>query len=267
MFMAGALDIRSGEIGGSEGAGLVCDVNSGTATISGGMVCNATVGDGASVTVNGGSKHAGEWVVASGATLNITDGTFGDVQFTRNGTIAISGGTFKSIKGYIAEELQPLMSLLDTQKVHAFYKGDDVQDGNATELADVTVKEHTHSFENGKCDCGASYVASVTTSNGVTTNYTSLDDALDAAKDGDTVKLLGDAEITKWRWLTAAITLDLNGKTITTQSNAELYIHAQVIVQDNSTGKNGGMAGTYLLNVQEKGDLIIQSGTFDGKSR
>ena len=265
MFMAGALDIRSGEIGGSEGTGLVCDVNSGTATISNGTVYGLTVSEGASVTVNGGSNHAGEWVVASGATLNITDGTFGDVQFTRNGTIAISGGTFQSIKSYIAEELQPLMSLLDTQKVHAFYKGDDVQDGNATELADVTVKEHTHSFENGKCDCGASYVASVTTSNGVTTNYTSLDDALDAAKDGDTVKLLGDAEITKWRWLTAAITLDLNGKTITTQSNAELYIHAQVIVQDNSTGKNGGMAGTYLLNVQEKGDLIIQSGTFDGK--
>lgn len=265
MFMAGALDIRSGEIGGSEGTGLVCDVNSGTVTISGGTVYGLTVSEGASVTVNGGSNHAGEWVVASGATLNITDGTFGDVQFTRNGIIAISGGTFQSIKSYIAEELQPLMSLLDTQKVHAFYKGDDVQDGNATELADVTVKEHTHSFENGKCDCGASYVASVTTSNGVTTNYTSLDDALDAAKDGDTVKLLGDAEITKWRWLTAAITLDLNGKTITTQSNAELYIHAQVIVQDNSTGKNGGMAGTYLLNVQKKGDLIIQSGTFDGK--
>ena len=120
--------------------------------------------------------------------------------------------------------------------------------------------------EDGACIyCGASYVASVTTSNGVTNNYTSLDDALDAAKDGDTVKLLGDAEITKWRSLTAAITLDLNGKTITTQSNAELYIYAQVIVQDNSTGKNGGMAGTYLLNVQEKGDLIIQSGTFDGK--
>jgi len=264
-FVKGSLAIQGGRIGDFDGSKLTCKENSGTVTISGGMVCNATVGDGATVTVSGGTGHAGEWVVASGATLNITDGTFGDVQFTRNGTIAISGGTFQSIKSYIAEELQPLMSLLDTQKVHAFYKGDDVQNGNATELADVTVKEHTHSFENGKCDCGASYVASVTTSNGVTTNYTSLDDALDAAKDGDTVKLLGDAEITKWRSLTAAITLDLNGKTITTQSNAELYIHAQVIVQDNSTGKNGGMAGTYLLNVQEKGDLIIQSGTFDGK--
>lgn len=115
-------------------------------------------------------------------------------------------------------------------------------------------------------DSNTDYVASVTTSGGEsTTSYTSLDDALDAAKDGDTVKLLGDAKITKWRSLTEAITLDLNGKTITTQPKAELYIRAQVIVQDNSTGKNGGMAGTDLLNVQEKGDLIIQSGTFDGK--
>ena len=114
-------------------------------------------------------------------------------------------------------------------------------------------------------DSNTDYVASVTMSDGETTNYTSLDNALDAAKDGDTVKLLGDAEITKWRSLTAAITLDLNGKTITTQPKAELYIRAQVIVQDNSTGKNGGMAGTDLLNVQEKGNLIIQSGTFDGK--
>ena len=263
MFMAGALDIRSGEIGGSEGAGLVCDVNSGTATISNGTVYGLTVSEGASVTVNGGSNHAGEWVVASGATLNITDGTFGDVQFTRNGTIAISGGTFGTITNINGSSSIPLMPLLADN--YAFYQGDNAQNSTEKTLTNVTVRPHTHTFENGKCDCGASYVASVTTSNGVTTNYTSLDDALDTAKDGDTVKLLGDAEITKWRSLTAAITLDLNGKTITTQSNAELYIHAQVIVQDNSTGKNGGMAGTYLLNVQEKGDLIIQSGTFDGK--
>ena len=98
MFMAGALDIRSGEIGGPECVGLLCDANSGSVTVSNGTVYGLTVFEGASVTVNGGSNHAGEWVVASGAALNITDGTFGDVQFTRNGTIAISGGTFKSIK-------------------------------------------------------------------------------------------------------------------------------------------------------------------------
>ena len=119
---------------------------------------------------------------------------------------------------------------------------------------------------NGTCIyCGASYVASVTASGGVTTNYTSLDDALDAVKDGDTITLLSDAAVTRWPSLSTAFTLELNGKTATTESNAELYIHARVIVQDSSTGKTGGMAGTSLLNVQSNGDLIIQSGTFDGK--
>ena len=119
---------------------------------------------------------------------------------------------------------------------------------------------------NGTCIyCGASYVASVTASGGESTNYTSLDDALDAMKDGDTVTLLSDAEITRWHSLSKAFTLELNGKTVTTQSKAELYLHARVIVQDSSTGKTGGMAGTALLNVQEGGDLIIQSGTFNGR--
>ena len=108
-------------------------------------------------------------------------------------------------------------------------------------------------------------VASVTTSSGVTNNYTSLDDALDAVKDGDTVTLLSDAEITRWHSLSKAFTLELNGKTATTQSEAELYLHAQVTVQDSSTGKTGGMAGTALLNVQSNGDLTIQSGTFNGR--
>lgn len=261
-FVKGSLAIQGGRIGDDDGNNLTCDGNSGSVIISGGTVCNVTVGDGAAVTVTGGTGHAGGWY--NDGTLNITDGTFGNVKFRNNGgTIAISGGTFGTITNINGSSSIPLMPLLADN--YAFYQGDNAQNSTEKTLTNVTVRPHTHSFENGKCDCGASYVASVTTSNGVTTNYTSLDDALDAAKDGDTVKLLGDAEITKWRSLTAAITLDLNGKTITTQSKAELYIHAQVIVQDNSTGKNGGMAGTYLLNVQEKGDLIIQSGTFDGK--
>ena len=247
LFMAGALDIQSGEIGGilvddngvESPGGLFCDANSGSVTVSNGTVYGLTVFEGASVTVNGGSKHAGEWVVASGATLNITDGTFGEVQFTHNGTIAISGGTFKSIKSYIAEELQPLMSLLDTQKVHAFYKGDDVQDGNATELADVTVKEHTHTpDENGKCACGASCVASVT-NDAQSTNYASLDDALNAAQNGDTVTLLSDVDLGEtYVTINKSITFDLGGKTL---SSSEAWLHYGVLLVKDATVtvKNG----------------------------
>lgn len=114
-------------------------------------------------------------------------------------------------------------------------------------------------------DSNTDYVASVMTDVDETVNYTSLDNALDAVKDGDTVTLLSDAAVTRWHSLSTAFTLELNGKTATTESNAELYIHAQVIVQDSSTGKTGGMAGTALLNVQEGGDLIIKSGTFNGR--
>ena len=114
-------------------------------------------------------------------------------------------------------------------------------------------------------DSNTDYVASVMTDVGETVNYTSLDNALDAVKDGDTITLLSDAAVTRCHSLSTAFTLKLNGKTATTEPNTELYIHAQVIVQDNSTGKTGGMAGTSLLNVQSNGDLIIQSGTFGGR--
>ena len=278
MFMAGALDIRSGEIGGSGCAGLLCDANSGSVTVSNGTVYGLTVLEGASVTVNGGSKHAGEWVVASGATLNITDGTFGDVQFTRNGTIAISGGTFKSIKSYIAEELQPLMSLLDTQKVHAFYKGDDVQDGNATELADVTVKEHTHTMVNNKCACGLS--CTHTNAEGASTigkdgkcavcgtqfaagigeiYYTDVPSALNAAQDGDTVKLLANRMLPDGIYVSKTLTLDLDGHSLDGYSlnvgglTATSQVRTGNLTVIDSSGGNGAVGVT----VRDGGTLVF----------
>ena len=278
MFMAGALDIRSGEIGGSGCAGLLCDANSGSVTVSNGTVYGLTVLEGASVTVNGGSNHAGEWVVGSGATLKITDGTFGEVQFTRNGTIAISGGTFQSIKSYIAEELQPLMSLLDTQKVHAFYKGDDVQDGNATELTDVTVKEHTHTMVNNKCACGLSCThtntegASTIGEDGKCTicgtqfaaaigeiYYTDVPSALDAAADGQTVKLLANEMLPDGIYVSKTLTLDLNGHSLDGYSlnvgglTATSQVRTGKLTVIDSSGGNGAVGVT----VRDGGTLVF----------
>mgnify|MGYP002708482201 CR=1 FL=1 len=278
MFMAGALDIRSGEIGGSECVGLLCDANSGSVTVSNGTVYGLTVLEGASVTVNGGSNHAGEWVVGSGATLKITDGTFGEVQFTRNGTIAISGGTFQSIKSYIAEELQPLMSLLDTQKAHAFYKGDDVQDGNATELADVTVKEHTHTMVNSKCACGFSCThtntegASTIGKDGKCTvcgtqfaagigetYYTDVPSALNAAADGQTVKLLANEMLPDGIYVSKTLTLDLDGHSL---SGYSLNVGGRTAMNQVRTGKltvidSSGGNGAVGVTVRDGGTLVF----------
>ena len=278
MFMAGALDIRSGEIGGSGCVGLLCDANSGSVTVSNGTVYGLTVLEGASVTVNGGSNHAGEWVVDSGATLKITDGTFGEVQFTRNGTIAISGGTFKSIKSEIAEELQPLMSLLDTQKVHAFYKGGDVQDGNATELADVTVKEHTHTMVNSKCACGFSCThtnaegASTIGKDGKCTvcgtqfaagigetYYTDVPSALNAAADGQTVKLLANEMLPDGIYVSKTLTLDLDGHSL---SGYSLNVGGHTAMSQVRTGKltvidSSGGNGAVGVTVRDGGTLVF----------
>ena len=296
MFMAGALDIQSGEIGGSGCAGLFCDANSGSVTVSNGTVYGLTVLEGASVTVNGGSKHAGEWVVASGATLNITDGTFGDVQFTRNGTIAISGGTFQSIKSYIAEELQPLMSLLDTQKVHAFYKGDDVQDGNATELADVTVKEHTHTMVDNKCACGFSCTHKDTDGTSAIdkdgkcavcgtqfaagigeTYYTDVKSALNAAAGGQTVRLLANGGLPYGIYASKTLTLDLNGHSLSghslnvggsTATGQALTGNLTVI---DSSGGNGAVGvtvrdgGTLVFDPENDSTTLLQLEVWGGK--
>ena len=296
MFMAGALDIQSGEIGGSGCAGLFCDANSGSVTVSNGTVYGLTVLEGASVTVNGGSKHAGEWVVASGATLNITDGTFGEVQFTRNGTIAISGGTFKSIKSYIAEELQPLMSLLDTQKVHAFYKGDDVQDGNATELADVTVREHTHTMVDNKCACGFSCTHKDTDGTSAIdkdgkcavcgtqfaagigeTYYTDVPSALDAAADGQTITLLANGTLPYGIYASKTLTLDLNGHSLSghslnvggsTATGQALTGNLTVI---DSSGGNGAVGvtvrdgGTLVFDPEHDSTTLLQLEVWGGK--
>ena len=295
MFMAGALDIRSGEIGGSGCAGLFCDANSGSVTVSNGTVYGLTVLEGASVTVNGGSNHAGEWVVASGATLNITDGTFGDVQFTRNGTIAISGGTFKSIKSDIADELQPLMSLLDTQKVHAFYKGDDVQDGNATELADVTVKEHTHTMVNSKCACGFSCThtnaecASTIGKDGKCTvcgtqfaagigetYYTDVPSALNAAADGQTVKLLANEMLPDGIYVSKTLTLDLDGHSLSGYSlnvgglTATSQVRTGNLTVIDSSGGNGAVGvtvrdgGTLVFNPENDNTTLLQLEVWGG---
>ena len=296
MFMAGALDIRSGEIGGSGCAGLFCDANSGSVTVSNGTVYGLTVLEGASVTVNGGSNHAGEWVVDSGATLKITDGTFGEVQFTRNGTIAISGGTFQSIKSYIAEELQPLMSLLDTQKVHAFYKGDDVQDGNATELADVTVKEHTHTMVDNKCACGFSCTHKDTDGTSAIdkdgkcavcgtqfaagigeTYYTDVPSALDAAADGQIITLLANGTLPYGIYASKTLTLDLNGHSLSghslnvggsTATGQALTGNLTVI---DSSGGNGAVGvtvrdgGTLVFDPEKDSTTLLQLEVWGGK--
>ena len=82
-------------------------------------------------------------------------------------------------------------------------------------------------------------VASVTTSSGVTNNYTSLDDALNAAQDGDTVTLLSDVDLGEtYVTISKSITFDLGDKTLS--SSKAWLLYGVLLVKDATvTVKNG----------------------------
>ena len=281
VFMAGALDIQSGEIGGilvddngveSPDGGLLCDVNSGTATISGGTVLGLTVLEGAAVTVKNGFNHRGRWSVDSGGTLSITGGTFKDVQFVNSGAIAISGGTFEEISNNDTNTPQPLMLLL--AKDCAFVNENntsDVQDGTKTSLTEVMVKEHTHTFENGKCACG---VKAIVTDNNVN-YYSTLQAALNAAANDNTITTvtlqqdLAGEEVTFNGSAAGALTLNMNGHKLEATAGVPLtVIGGELIIEgagqvNQNTASNANPFPAISLTGGKlviKGDLSAQGG-------
>ena len=225
-FVKGSLAIQGGRIGDNDGSKLTCDGNSGTVTISGGTVYGLTVFEGAAVTVKNGFNHRGRWSVDSGGTLSITGGTFKDVQFVNSGTIAISGGTFEKISNNDTNTPQPLMLLL--AKDCAFVNENntsDVQDGTKTSLTEVMVKEHTHTFENGKCDCGVAAIV-VDSNNSF---YNTLQAALGAAADDASITsvTLGQdltEDITFSGSAAGSLTLNMNGHKLETEAGVPLTV-------------------------------------------
>ena len=292
-FVNGSLAIQSGQIGDSDEGNLTCNGNSGTVTISGGTVLGLTVGKGAAVSVSGGSEHAGNWY--NDGTLNITDGTFGNVNFRNNGgTIAISGGTFSTIGNTDASSTIAPMSLLAPG--YAFYKDNAVQDGSRHDfLQDVTVKEHTHTMVNSKCACGFSCThtnpagASTIDKDGKCTvcgtqfaagigetYYTDVPSALNAAADGQTVRLLANGMLPYGIYASKTLTLDLNGHSLSGYglNVGGLTATSQVLTGNltviDSSGGNGAVGvtvrdgGTLVFNPENDSTTLLQLEVWGG---
>ena len=292
-FVNGSLAIQSGQIGDSDEGNLTCNGNSGTVTISGGTVLGLTVGKGAAVTVSGGSEHAGNWY--NDGTLNITDGTFGNVNFRNNGgTIAISGGTFSTIGNTDASSTIAPMSLLAPG--YAFYKDNAVQDGSRHDfLQDVTVKEHTHTMVNSKCACGFSCThtnpagASTIDKDGKCTvcgtqfaaaigetYYTDVPSALNAAADGQTVKLLANEMLPDGIYVSKTLTLDLDGHSLSGYSlnvgglTATSQVRTGKLTVIDSSGGNGAVGvtvrdgGTLVFNPENDHTTLLQLEVWGG---
>ncbi|MBQ1250804.1 MAG: InlB B-repeat-containing protein, partial [Clostridia bacterium] len=91
------------------------------------------------------------------------------------------------------------------------------------------------------------------------TPYATLQDALTAAQDDDTVKVLKDVELDESLTIPNSITLDLNGKTIN-GSMCSISAEQSLTVVDTSEAGGGELAVSYSDPSFVLGDLTIRSG-------
>lgn len=173
------------------------------------------------------------------------------------GTTHLKGGRFS--QGLDSNCADRALELLEDG--FAFYNSaNEVVDAtDYTELVgrEIHVASHTCHYSNGKCACGRScdHVGKVD-DNGYCTvchalvepyaigevRYTSLEDALTAAKDGDTITLRGDFyQGSKTVEINKPVTLELGSHTLTGDADGEPVL---LILAENVTIQNGTVENT-----------------------
>ena len=164
-------------------------------------------------------------------TLTVKGNCVFEQQVAFSGKTQLQGGTFK--RGINVEPGAEALALL--AEGYAFADTDDSEILNVSEVSiqsrSVKVVEHTCQYQNGKCVCGRScdHAGKVDSAGYCTfckalveafetggTRYTSLENALNAAQDGDTITLRGPLTIENVEPIEISknIILNLNGFTL-----------------------------------------------------
>ena len=251
---SGTLTIDNSVINAKTMGVQVC---SGSLNISGAGTAITVSGDGIDKTINDGA-------IEDGAAISIVN----RAGYKGLSNIEVKGGTFTAKDGNAAVKA---------------YNWENLTESGFTQNDKVSVSGGTFSSAVDKSLCADGYIPTQNADGtyGVkvgqyvaevgTTKYETLQAAIAAAQDGQTVTLLADVEQNTQLAINKSITLGLNGKTIKNtveiwgdDTNAILSIKggAKVTITGNGTiaAKENDC---YTINVA-KGDLTIENGTFYG---
>lgn len=227
--------------------------SSGTLTINnstinaktmGAQVCsgNLNVNAGSAITVSGDpvAKTEGDGAIQDGAAISIVN----RAGYKGLGQIAITGGTFTAkddnaaIKAYTWDSSTKQESAFDNSAKTVAVSGGTFSSAVSADLCaegctPIANTDGTHSVASG-----VAYVAGK--------GFDTLQAAIDAAQDGETVTLLADA--TEDVAINKSVTLDLHGKTLTNTNAGKATISVQ---GGTVTVKNGNVVGgTGYYNIE-----------------
>lgn len=223
---------------------LTIDNSTINAKTMGAQVCsgNLNINSGSTITVSGDlvAKTEGDGAIQDGAAISIVN----RAGYKGLGQIAITGGTFTAkddnaaIKAYTWDSSTKQESAFDNSTKTVAVSGGTFSSAVSADLCaegctPIANTNGTHSVASG-----VAYVAGK--------GFDTLQAAIDAAQDGETVTLLTDA--TEDVAINKSVTLDLHGKTLTNTNAGKATISVQ---GGTVTVKNGNVAGgTGYYNIE-----------------
>ena len=219
---------------------LTIDNSTINAKTMGAQVCSGSlnVNAGSKITVSGDpvEKTEGDGAIQDGAAISVVNRP----GYKGLGQVAITGGTFTAKAGNAAIKAYTWDS--STKQESAFE--------NSTKTVTVSGGTFSSAVSSDLCAEGFAPVKNEDGTYGIATAvaqigemaYASVQDAIDAAQTGDTVKLVKDATENVTIDASKQITLDLNGHTLnggTGNAKAAILNKGTVTITDMSAGKTG----------------------------
>lgn len=252
--------------------GAVVTVNATTGGINAGSGATnnyAFYANSGTIIVNGGNYTVGLDKNGDGNAIAYADKAWGKGP----GTIRVNGGTFeaaaaKNGHSYVLNAKDNNGCTIEVKggTFKNFDPSNNICEGEGTNF--VAAGYAVTAVENGS---DTLYTVSQAVAQVGTKAFASLQAAIDAAQDGETVTLLTDVEQNTQLAISKSITLDLNDKTI--KNTQDIWGDNTVAILSITNGAKVTITGDGTIDAKEndcytinvvKGDLTIENGTFYG---
>ena len=257
-----------------------------TMIVNGGSM---TIQDSAGNGKLGNSSKDDTAVWCGGGTVTVLSGSITSKLFWESGTVSLQGGAFRSLnrtagsswlsaipEGKALERDGKITDASAKELIteDGFYVLADHKEHNWLEGKCACGREHTdHTWEDGKCTvchltcshheiggdgmcktCGTQFAAGIGE-----TYYTDVKSALDAAADGQTVKLLANKMLPSDTYVSKTLTLDLNGHSLSGYSLnvGGLTPTSQVRTGNLTVIDSSGGNGAVGVAVRDGGTLVF----------
>ena len=254
---------KSGMITNSNKYGIAIEINKGSVVFESGNASSATgvkVWGGTSFTCEGGTISGSQYAVnaLANATLSISGGTLVSTAISIYATVSAASDSTAEITGGYFNGLAPIGAGLDGKISGGYF----TKAPSATRIAEgcelVETGETPYAYQvvDPNAEPDFEPVAEI---NG--TGYETFENALAAAVDGDTIKLLAGVVVD------TDMTLDLTGKTL---DGNGVYPAIRIVNDATLTVAGGSFTNTdyvFVLGASDSssaGNLIIDAGTFHG---